>query len=48
MRVFLWFLLFRKRTESRLFFYGKVQVGDDSVLAYFNKIPPYIVCLLCS
>ena len=82
MGLFLWFALFRERTESRLsflsffygkthlnfyllayfnetppfvllfvycfFFYGKVQVEDDSVLAYFNEIPPFIVFLLCS
>ena len=53
MRVFLWFALFRKRMESRLFFsflffYGKVQVGDDSIQAYFNEILPFVVCLLYS
>ena len=37
MRVFLWFALFRKRTEFRLsfFYYGEVQVEDDSCTGIF-------------
>ena len=45
MCVFLWFALFRKRTESRLFvcffFYGKVQAGDDQCTAIFERNTPF-------
>ena len=51
MRVFLWFALFHKRTESRLsflFFYGKIHLKvhlNFYLLAYFNEIPTFIVLL---
>ena len=52
MRVFLWFALFRKRTESRfsfLFFFLrenhlKVHL-NFYLLAYFNEIPSFLVLL---
>ena len=47
MCVFLWFALFRKRTESRLFFfYGRFRWGMTHVLAYFNEISPFIVFIM--
>ena len=50
MRAFLWFTLFRKRTESRLsffffFFTGKFKSEMTHVLAYFHEISPFIVLL---